>query len=675
MRIYARHALASMLIALTTYACIVRAAADEVTLNFVNTDIEAVAAAIGQITKRNFLIDPRVKGTVNIVSSRPVAASALYDIFLSALRLQGFAAVESNGVTKILLEADAKLHLGGVTARSASGGDRLLTQIYTLKYASANQLLPVLRPIISPINTIVAYPSNNSLVVTDYAANLRRIDLIIDALDRPGDGEPVVIPLRHAAAAEMAQTLTRLLAEGGAGPGGQAAAADQVGRVVIVPDARTNSVIVRSENPERIARVQGIVRQLDVPTGAAGNIHVIYLKNAEATRVAQTLRAILAGELSSGPGPASPATAAGAQVLAPGQTAAPLQTVAAALGGGGIVADPALNAVIISAPDAIVAHLKSVIDKLDVRRAQVYVEALIVELTADRASEFGIQWQSISDLSANRSRLFGGTNFGARGSGTNIIDASINPANVAPGINIGVVRGQINLPGIGTIANLGALARALASDSNANILSTPNLLTLDNEEAKIVIGQNVPFITGQYAQTGSATTATPFQTIERRDVGLTLRIKPQISEGGAVKLQIFQEVSSVQDRLNVAGIITNKRSIESTVLVDDGQIVALGGLVQDDTVATVDKVPLLGDLPLVGSLFRYDTRKQTKTNLMVFLRPLVLRDSAAYGGVTTERYRQLLGEQEKSQPPSHPILPDMQGPRLPLLEPSAPALK
>ena len=673
MRILICRALVPIFVALSAYAGIASAANDAVTLNFVNTDIEAVATAIGQITKRNFLIDPRVKGTVNIVSSRPVAASAVYGIFLSALRLQGFAAVETDGVTKIMLEADAKMHLSRVTPRSSAAGDRLLTQIYTLKYASANQLLPVLRPIISPANTIVAYPNNNSLVITDYADNLRRIDLIVDALDRPGAGEPVVIPLRYAAAAEMAQTLARLLAEGAAAPGAQAAAADPTTRVVIVPDPRTNSVIVRSENPERIARVQAIVKQLDVPTGAAGNIHVIYLKNAEATRVAQTLRAILSGEASIGPGTSAPPPP-GAAAPAPG-TAAPPQSVAASTGGGGIVADPASNAVIISAPDAIVAHLKAVIDKLDVRRAQVYVEALIVELTADRAAEFGIQWQAINDLAANRSQLFGGTNFGARGSGTNIIDASINPANVAPGINIGVVRGQITLPGIGTIANLGALARALASDTNANILSTPNLLTLDNEEAKIVIGQNVPFITGQYAQTGSATTATPFQTIERRDVGLTLRIKPQISEGGAVRLQIFQEVSSVQDRLNVAGIITNKRSIESTVLVDDGQIVALGGLVQDNTTAGVDRIPLLGDLPLVGSLFRYDTRRQTKTNLMVFLRPLVLRDSTAHGGVTTERYRQLLGEQEKSQPPSHPVLPDIQGPRLPPLEPPAPAPK
>lgn len=658
---------------------------DEVTLNFVNSDIEAVATAIGQMTKRNFLIDPRVKGTVNIISSRPVPPAAVYDIFLSALRMQGFAAVESNGVTKILLEADAKLHIGGVTEGRAPGGDRLLTQVFVLKYASANQMVSVLRPIITAANTIVAYPSNNSLIITDYAANLRRIERIIDAIDRPSGSESVVIPLRYAAAAEMSQTLGRILSDGGNVPSAAAASAEASSRFVLTPDARTNSIIVRSENPERIARVQNLVRQLDVPTGAAGNIHVIYLKNAEATRVAQTLRAILSGESGSSlspaatqaaPSPPSPAMAPGSMQAAGASQASVAfsQALPAATGGHGIVADPASNAIIVSASDAMMVNIRAVIEKLDVRRAQVYVEALIVEITADRAAEFGIQWQTINSLSSNQNELFGGTNLGGRGTGANIIDASVNPGNVGRGINIGVVRGQITLPGIGTIVNLGALARALATDANTNILSTPNLLTLDNEEAKIVIGQNVPFLTGAYAQTGSATTATPFQTIERRDVGLTLRIKPQISEGGAVRMQIFQEVSSVQSQTD-AGIITNKRAVESTVLVDDGQIVALGGLMQDDARTNVDKVPLLGDIPLIGSLFRYDTRKQTKTNLMVFLRPLVLRDSASYRGVTTGRYQQLLGEQEKAQPPSHPVLPDMQGPRLPPLQAPAPAAK
>jgi len=321
--------------------------------------------------------------------------------------------------------------------------------------------------------------------------------------------------------------------------------------------------------------------------------------------------------------------------------------------------------VIISAADAVYANLRAVIDKLDVRRAQVHVEALIVEVTADKAAEWGIQWQSLHNLGTNATQAIGGTNFGARGTGINIIDAAANLGTVATGLNIGIVRGQVTIPGIGTVTNLAALARALESDANANILSTPNLLTLDNEEAKIVIGQNVPFITGQYAQTGAATTATPFQTIERKDVGLTLRIKPQVSDGGAVRLQIYQEVSSIQDQTNPAGVITNKRSVESMVLADDGQIIVIGGLVQDSTSSTNEKVPLLGDLPVLGALFRYDTRKQTKTNLMVFLRPVIMRDSTSYRGVTSERYRDMLQEQERAAIPPSVVLPNIETPRLP----------
>ena len=641
-------------------------AEEAITLNFANADIESVAAAIGRIANRNFVLDPRVKGTVNIVSSRPVPASAAYDIFLSALRLQGFAAVESSGVTKIVPEAEAKLQLRGI-GRAGAQGDRLVTQVYALKYESASQLLPVLRPIISPNNTIAVYAANNSLVITDYADNLRRIDRIIDAIDRPGGGEPVVMPLRFATASELADTLNRILADGAAAP--QAGVpADPRGRVAVAADVRTNSLIVRSDNPARVARVQTMVQQLDVPTGASGNIHVVYLKNAEALRVAQTLRAILAGET----GTAAPPAVSQPAAVGVASTAGAVVPSSMSAGGGVVQADPASNAIIISAPDAIFANLKAVIDKLDVRRAQVYVEALIVEVTADKAAEFGIQWQSLRDLSSSETRPAGGTNFGIRGGGANIIDAAGSLANVGPGLNIGLVRGQITLPGIGTVTNLAVLARALESDAKANILSTPNLLTLDNEDAKIVVGQNVPFITGQYAQTGSATTATPFQTIERRDVGLTLRIRPQISEGGAVRLQIYQEVSSVQDALNSAGVITNKRSIESTVLVDDGQIVALGGLVQDGTDTTIEKVPLLGDLPGLGLLFRYETRRQTKTNLMVFLRPVVLRESGAYGSVTQGRYRDMLREQESTQPEPHPVLPDIEAPRLPEL-PEPPA--
>jgi general secretion pathway protein D len=635
-----------------------RAAEEPVTLNFVNADIEAVAAAIGKMTNRNFVIDPRVRGTINIVSARPVPSTAVYGIFLSALRLQGFTAVESGGVIKILPEADAKLHGGPVGTRGAASGNTLQTQVYTLKYTSAAQLMPVLRPIISPNNTIAVFAGNNSLVITDYGDNLRRIESIIEAVDRPGGGgEPVVVPLRFAAVGDVMQTLSRVLPDSVASAPGQAGVIDASARLYVAQDPRTNSIVVRSENPARVEQVRALVRQLDVQTGTAANVHVVYLKNAEATRVAQTLRGILSGEVA----PIAPSTpAAGAQPSAAAQP--PI-----AQGAGMVQADSASNALLISAPDAVFAHIRAIIDKLDVRRAQVYVEALIVEMTADKAAEFGVQWQSLPDVTRPSTQGFGGTNFQGTGTGANILEASVNPLSLGTGINVGVVRGQVTIPGIGVVTNLAMLARALETDAKANILSTPNLLTLDNEEAKIVIGQNVPFITGQYAQTGSTTTVTPFQTIERRDVGLTLRVKPQISEGGTVRLQIYQEASAVRET-TLAGVTLDKRAIESTVLIDDGQIIALGGLVQDDVRAGMEKVPLLGDIPLLGYLFRYETRKQTKTNLMVFLRPVVLRDGVAHSNASAERYRQMIGEQREVKPAPHLILPDYPAPELPPLQ-------
>jgi general secretion pathway protein D len=329
-----------------------------------------------------------------------------------------------------------------------------------------------------------------------------------------------------------------------------------------------------------------------------------------------------------------------------------------------VAADSANNALVILAPEHVYNNLRAVIEKLDVRRAQVYIEALIVEVSADKAAEFGIQWQSLSGVEQSSRQAFGGTNFG--GSGQNVLGIALNPGTAGRGLNIGVIKGTVTIPGIGEVLNLGLLVRALETDSNANILSTPTLLTLDNEEARIIIGQNVPFVTGQYALSGGATTPTPFQTVERRDVGLTLRVKPQISEGGTVRLQLYQEVSSVvQDTFNPAGVVTNKRAVESTVLVDDGQIVVIGGLIQDSVRDTVEKVPLLGDIPLLGALFTYKTRARTKTNLMVFLRPTVLRDAERARSLTDSRYDYIVGEQQAAQPPSSPPLPDMEAPMLP----------
>ena len=643
---------------------------DMVTLNFVNADIDGVVKVIGKITGRNFVLDPRVKGKVNIISSEPISKAVVYDVFLAAMRLQGFAAVDEKNIVKIVPAAEAKYETGG----SHSPNDRVETRVFTLKNVPAMQLVPVLRPLIAPYNAIAAYGGNNTLVVTDYASNLGRVGRIIAAIDQPRGDQPVVIPMHYASAIDAAQTLSRLFADTphpGAAPGSY----DRP--MTIVADPRSNSLIARSEDAQKLARLRGLVAVLDAPTSAAGNIHVVYMKNAEAVDVARTLRAIYLGKSgsdattssrdSSPPAtqPANPANQAGTSPMTASFDSASTDREPSPVPGI-IQADPATNSVIINAPDAIYNNLRAVLEKLDVRRKQVYVEAMIAELTSDKAAEFGIQWQNLSAAGAadSTARGFGGTNF--YGSGQNILGISQNPATAGQGLNVGVIRGHVTIPGVGEVLNLGMLVRALEEDSNVNILSTPTLLTLDNEEARIVIGQNVPFITGQYALTGSATTPTPFQTIERRDVGLTLRIKPQISQGDTVRLQIYEEVSSVDPTSinNPAGLITKKRALQSTVLVNDGQIVVIGGLLEDTVSDGQQKVPLLGDVPILGSLFRYKKREHSKTNLMLFLRPVVLRNAQSADSIASDRYNYIRGEEQKSAPEPSLVLPDMAPPTL-----------
>jgi general secretion pathway protein D len=668
--------LASLLLASRGFA-----ADDTVTLNFVNADIDAVVRAVSEMTGRNFVVDPRVKGIVNIVSARPVPRAAVYPTLLSALRLQGFAAIEGDGVTKIVPEADAKQQGSPVVAGGSAGsGDRLVTAVYALKYESATQLVNILRPLITPNNAIAALPSANVLVITDYAENLKRIDKIIASLDAPPASEPIVVTLKYASALDVVQILNRLLAEAGQTAG---LAPDPLQRVTLVADPRSNSVLVRAESAARIVRVRSLIEQLDTPGRAGGNIFIIYLKNAEAIRVAYTLRSLLAGgsDASGGGAASSLSPASGTSALSAtggtGMGTAPIlaPTTSGSSGSGTsftagnvtIQADAANNALVIMAPEPMYNNIRAVVEKLDTRRAQVFVEALIVEVSADRAAEFGIQWQYLQGPNGTNSYVGGGTNFGVRGGGSNIVDTSLNLGSAGNGLNLGIIRGSITIPGLGTITNLALLVRALQGDNTANILATPNLLTLDNEEAKIVVGQNVPFITGQYAQTGSTSTVTPFQTIERKDVGLTLRVRPQITEGGTVRLQIYEEVSRVQDTTNAAGIITNKRSLESTVLIEDGQIIVLGGLIQDSQTDGTQKLPFLGDIPVAGALFRYDTRTRSKTNLMVFLRPTIVRGAALSGAITSDRYDYIIGEQKAIKPEPTvwpPVLPNLDYPQL-----------
>jgi general secretion pathway protein D len=661
------------------------AADDMVTLNFVNADIDAVVKAVAEMTGRNFILDPKVKGVVNIVSARPVPKSLVYPTLLSALRLQGFAAVEGDGITKIVPEADAKQQgsavvVGGKGGGVGAGGDRLVTEVFALRYESAVQLVNVLRPLITPNNAIAAVPTGNALVITDYAENLKRIEKIVASLDVPPAGEAIMVPIRYASALDMVQIMGRLLADM---PGAAGAPPDVQQRVTLVADPRSNSVLVRGENASRVARARALIEQLDTPGRVGGNIFIIYLRNADAVRVARTLRALFSGgsettnesaPAATLPGLGTPITAGMPASAAPPLTASTTPSAPAFNAGGATIqADTANNALIVMAPEPIYNNIRAIVEKLDVRRAQIYVEALVVEVTADKAAEFGIQWNLLDPnrLSNNQTQVGGGTNFTPRGSGSNLLDVQTSLSSAGQGLNLAVIRGSINIGGI-VVTNIALLARALESDANTNILSTPNLLTLDNEEAKIVVGQNVPFITGQYAVTGSATTPTPFQTIERKDVGLTLRVKPQITEGGTVRMTIYEEVSRIQDTTNVAGIITSKRSLESTVVVDDGQIIVLGGLIEDSFTDGSSRVPVVGDVPVLGALFRYDNRHRIKTNLMVFLKPTVIRTAGAGAALTSDRYDYLMGEQQRLRPAERPFWPDTTVPELPVLPNASP---
>jgi general secretion pathway protein D len=631
---------------------------EPVTLNFVNAEIEAVARTLATLSGANVVVDPRVKGTMSLSSNVPVPPAQALRLFSAQLRTQGFALVESAGLYTVVPEAEAKLQSSAVSAGAVpSGTGQIVTQIFKLNHENVNNLVPVLRPLISPNNTINVNPGTNALVITDYSDNLQRLGRIIAALDVSNATGVEVLRLRHAIAGDLAPMVQRLIESGAAAAPAAQGQADSSFKTTVIPEVRTNALIVRAANPARLALVRSLVDQLDQPSAtgpgaASGNIHVVYLKNADATKLAATLRAAIVGEARSG-GAAAGASLANPVATVAGAAPGSANPSAQPSTGGQIQADPATNALIITAPEPQYRQLRSVIDMLDQRRAQVFVESLIAEVSADKAAEFGVQWLSGTGTNGSLVGLLG-TNFAV--GGTNLLALAAGAASgnytASTGLNV-AVGAQRN----GALA-LGALARFLQSNGDANVLSTPNLLTLDNEEAKIVIGQNVPFVTGSYAAAAAGTT-NPFTTIERKDVGLTLRVRPQISENGTIKMQVYQEVSNV-DAKSVGskdGLITNKRSIETNVLVNDGSIVVLGGLLQDDTSTSQEKVPGLGDIPLFGNLFKSEARSRKKTNLMVFLRPVVVRDGAATEALSMGRYEQMRLDQQGFQPTATGPLP------------------
>ncbi len=685
----------------------------EMTINLVDADIASAVQAVASATGRNFIIDPRVKGRITLQFEKPVSPREVYQALLTQLRLAGYAVVETDGVFRVVPEADARLQttpvgVGDALTQIPGRGDQVVTQIFQLRNQPASNLLPVLRPLISPNNTINIDPGSNALVITDYADNLKRLARIIAGLDLPSASDVDIIPLHYASATELAPTLQKLIEMQSGQPSvGRPVPASAMGgsglRAVILPATGSNALIVRAANGAQLMQIESMVGKLDRPDDNS-NIHVVYLRNATATSLARALRGVLASSGGTGAGDANtPSQASAARTASSMSTQtspsgsgsgtsagsgglghapefaqkADSETVQLP-GGASVYADVAMNALIINAPGPVYTQLRKVIDQLDVRRAQVYVEALIAEVDANKAAQIGVQWQAIAGSAGGTNAIYGGSNFGSTSS---IVNLQAGAASGVTALTSALANGTLSIPNglnitllhkVAGATGLAALANFLQTQDGANILSEPTLMTLDNEEAKIVVGQNVPFITGQYAQTGSTTTVNPFQTYDRQDVGLTLKVRPQITAGDSIRLDVYQEASTIAST-TTSGIITNKRSIQTSVLVDDGQTIVLGGLMQDNVSDNNSKIPGLGDIPGIGALFRSNSRNRQKTDLMVFLRPIIVRSAARGTELSQIEHQRMLELQRDAQLPHSIGMPDLPAPLLPALDgPGAP---
>lgn len=623
------------------------ALAASVTLNLKDADIGALIGTVAEVTGTNFIVDPRVKGKVTVVSSRPMESDEVYQVFLSILKVHGFAAVPSGSVVKIVPDVNAKSEgVPTVTEKNPGQGDEVVTRVIEVNNVSAAQLVPILRPLVPQQGHMAAYPGTNVLIVSDRAENIERLVSIVKRMDQRSDSEIEVMPLQHASAAEVVRIITALDRPQPGQP------QDPAGASSVIADERTNSVLIGGGKAERL-RLRMVISHLDTPLDRGGNTHVIYLKYAKAEDLVQVLTGVSTSLAEEQKG----------QAAAGGNTEAALT----------IQADENANALVINAPPDVYRSLAAVVRQLDIRRAQVHVEAVIAEISTDKAVELGIQWRGTSDFTG--SGVIGGTDF-PTATGSSINSVAQNPLNAGAGLSLGYFEGTVTLPGTSTeILNLGALIRALSSDSATNILSTPNLVTLDNQEAEIIVAQNVPFVTGSFSNTGATEgAANPFQTIQRQDVGLTLKVKPQINEGDAIKLEIEQEISSVGEKAEAVDIVTNKRSIKTTVMVDDHQLVVLGGLLDDQLIEGVQKVPLLGDLPLLGNLFKSRRSTKVKSNLMVFIQPSIIRDAAYFNATSSAKYNYMRGLQTKQREKGVNLLPDTDAPILPEYPVPAPTL-
>ena len=588
--------------------------AEEVTLNFSDADLTAVINSVSQITGKNFIIDPRVKGKVTVVSSKPLNEDEVYNVFLSILQVHGFATVPTKNAIKIIPDAAAKQDSAPVVnSVSRSDGDQLVTKVVVINNVNATQLVPILRPLVAQQGHLAAYAETNVLIISDRASNIQRITQILSQIDKKTESEIEFVKLEHAFASEVVRLLTTLSANTAGSK--KAASAD----VKFSADERTNSILLSGARNERL-KFRAIIAELDRPVESDGNVHVVYLRYAESENLAQILGNVGKDVLK------AQANNSGA---AKGSDNATLN----------IQADAVSNALVITAPMSIFRSLRTVIQQLDIPRAQVHIEAIIAEVSVNTSNELGVQWVVDGSPKDNPIAV---TNFA--GSGTPITSLAGGAASaISDGLTLGFGRTDHSS------VNFVALIRALSGDSDSNLLSTPSIVTLDNQEAEIIVGQNVPFVTGEFSSTGGTTGATnPFRTIERQDIGISLIVKPQINEGNTITMGITQEVSNISgSSTGAVDLVTNKRSLKTSVQLQDGELLVLGGLIDEELIDTSQKVPLLGDIPVIGALFRSQSVSKRKRNLLVFIRASIIKDPEKARVLSHSKYNFFRDEQLK----------------------------
>lgn len=703
---------------------------NKVVLNFENADIQTVIKAISELSGKNFVIDPRVKGTVNIVSDKPISKTDSYKVLESALRMQGFASVEADGVIKVLPEADARTYgmkmeksVGGALSRQHQLGDQVITKIFVIQHGSATALVNALRPLVAPNNSIGVYPNSNAIIITDYSSNIKRVARIISELTATDEGvatKPVVLSLHNAIAADVAEILNSYMSGGGTSSGGRggARAAASGGNsdtptATITVNVNDNSIIIYSPIKTTVQELVNLAEQIDKNAGDNhSNLHVVYLKNGDANHIAEILRDVMKNQEN------PDITASSSQAKFATEPTSTFSTGSSSGGGGGggggsttsatssssrssssrssnnssnnkpdqpdivVQADPTTNALIIEAPQAVYKNMRMIIDMLDVRRAQVMIEAMVADINQSQTGSFGIQWlvgAGNNNMGAISIGNYGGdggnggssslsslatTAIGATAAAGGNAGAAAGAAGASTGLAIpnemyvGLVTGTVTVGGQ-TIPGLSALADMIENNSAGNVLSRPTIITMDNEEARIMVGSNIGVPNGSFTATsglpGNQTT-----TITRQDLGIILQIKPLITQSGAIQLDVYQEDSSLDPSVNPNGPngpTYFERKLRTTLLVDDNQIIALGGMIEDRITIEQDGIPGLSDIPYLGWLFSWQHREHTKSNLVLFLRPVIIKNADGYRALTNQRYNYIMGRENQIQAKANAVLP------------------